>query len=415
MRHQNTYRAAALKPPCAIGPLKVARPVAPVNGVSVVTGSHSVTQGRGALSNTSGRFERYTRDTFDDGWGDGSGNSPYDTFDDSLAESLKPVRIPTEITPEAPRTIISKNQSPDIPFDRSINPYRGCEHGCIYCFARPTHTYMGLSAGLDFETKLFSKSNAAELLRKELMRPNYIPAPIAMGTNTDPYQPIEKTQKITRQILEVLAEFDHPVTILTKNRMIVRDLDILTPMAEKGLARVAFSITTLDSRLSRLMEPRASSPQRRLDAMRIMTDMGIDVGMMFAPVIPAINDHEMEQVLAASAHAGATSAAYILLRLPREIETLFREWLLTHFPDRANRVMNRLLAMRAGRANDPRFGHRMKGKGVEADLMKARFTKIAARMGLLMNSHRNKDETMNVHDFLKTSTEKRTGGQLSLF
>ncbi len=322
--------------------------------------------GRGACSNTSGRFEPTRVEQFDDGW--------------TGYENAR--QINTSVFLETPKHIITKNTSPDIPFDRSINAYRGCEHGCIYCFARPSHAYMGLSPGLDFETRLFAKPNAAELLRNELSKKTYSPAPIAMGTNTDPYQPIEKQYEITRQILEVLLECKHPVTILTKSALMLRDMDIIKDMSKLNLIRVAFSVTTLDPKLSRVMEPRASTPQKRLDAIRAFAGEGIPVSIMFAPVIPALNDHEMENILIACKKAGALRAAFILLRLPLELHGLFEEWLETHFPDRKKRVMNRLLAMRGGKANDKRFGHRMKGVGVEADLLKTRFYKISNRLGM---------------------------------
>jgi DNA repair photolyase len=326
-------------------------------------GGHSPS-GRGACSNSSGRFEPTSIEQFDDGW----------------TEYNKVRQINTRVFLEAPKNIITKNTSPDIPIDRSINAYRGCEHGCIYCFARPSHAYMGLSPGLDFETRLFAKPNAAELLKQELSKKNYIPEPIAMGTNTDPYQPIEKKYEITRQILEVLLECKHPTTILTKSALMLRDMDLIEEMSKLNLIRVAFSVTTLDPKLSRIMEPRASTPQKRLDAIRVFTEKDIPVSVMFAPVIPALNDHEMENVLTACKQAGAMRAAFILLRLPIELHGLFDEWLEAHFPDRRKRVMNRLLAMRGGKANDKRFGHRMKGVGVEADLLRARFYKISKRL-----------------------------------
>ena len=320
-------------------------------------------KGRGSVSNRSSRFEALERAVFYDGW-------------EAEPETH---RLKTEVTDEFPKSVLTRNQSPDIPFDRSINPYRGCEHGCVYCFARPTHAYMGLSPGLDFESKLFAKPDAASLLKEELAKKSYKVAPIALGTNTDPYQPIEKERRITRQILKVLAKHSHPVTILTKSRLVVRDLDILAPMAKKGLVKVSLSVTTLDRKLARAMEPRASMPQRRLDAIRLLTDAGVPTGVMFAPVIPALNDHEMEQVLAAAAHAGASEAGYILLRLPLELVDLFEEWLEVHFPDRKVRVVNRLKALRGGRMNDPRFKHRMKGKGFEADMMSQRFRNLSRR------------------------------------
>ncbi|MFC3053444.1 PA0069 family radical SAM protein [Kordiimonas pumila] len=322
-------------------------------------------KGRGAISNASGRFEAYQREVIEDGY---------------LGEDIHAPK--TLVTEENARHILTKNTSPDIPFDRSVNAYRGCEHGCVYCFARPSHTYMGLSAGLDFETQLFAKPNAPALLAAEISKPGYVARPIAMGTNTDPYQPIEKERQITREMLKVLAAHDHPVTILTKSRLIVRDLDILAPMAERGLVKAGLSITTLDRRLARLLEPRAAMPQRRLDAVKLLTDAGVPTTVMFAPVIPAINDHEMEAVLAAAAHAGATEAAYILLRLPREVAGLFSEWLETHFPDRKKRVLNRLMVLKGGRLNDPRFKHRMKGQGLEADLLQQRFSGLCRRLRL---------------------------------
>lgn len=327
-------------------------------------------KGRGAVSNDSGRFERLQRAIFSDGWADGRNL-------DAEVERLR-----TQVTEEFPKSVLTRNQSPDVPFDRSVNPYRGCEHGCVYCFARPTHAYMGLSPGLDFESKLFVKPDAATILETELSKKNYKVAPIALGTNTDPYQPIEREHKITRSILKVLAAHDHPVTILTKSRLVVRDLDLLVPMARKGLVKVALSVTTIDRTLARRLEPRAAMPQRRLDAIRLLSDAGVPTGVMFAPVIPALNDHEMEHVLAAAAHAGAESAGYILLRLPLEVAGLFEEWLEEHYPDRKARVLNRLAALRGGRLNDPRFKHRMKGKGLEADLMKQRFGNLCRRLHL---------------------------------
>lgn len=325
--------------------------------------------GRGARTNQSGRFERERRSDFDDGWGSLLGE------DDSR-------QLTTHVTQEFAKTILTRNTSPDIPFDRSINPYRGCEHGCVYCFARPTHSYLGLSAGLDFETKLFSKSNAAERLRETLNKPGYKAAPIAIGTNTDPYQPIEGREGVMRQILEVLQETRHPVTIVTKSRMVVRDLDILREMAAQNLVKVALSVTTLDHKLARAMEPRASMPQRRLDAIRLLTDAGVPTAVMVAPVIPAVNDHEIETILAAAAHAGAREAAYILVRLPNEIRDLFADWLEEHMPDRKARVLARLTALRGGRLNDPRYGSRMRGDGAEANILKARFNLAARKAGL---------------------------------
>ena len=272
-------------------------------------------RGRGAISNQTGRFERETRDPFDDGWG---------TVEESAA------RLRTSLTREAARTIITYNRSPDISFDRTINPYRGCEHGCVYCFARPTHAYHGLSAGLDFESRLFFKPDGPALLRKELSRPSYVPRPIALGMNTDAYQPVERQLKLTRAFLEVLSEHNHPVTLLTKSALIQRDIDILAPMAEKGLARVGVSLTSLDPRLSRLMEPRAAAPYRRLQTISALADAGLPVIAMTAPIIPALNEPEMEDLLEASAEHGAVSAGYVLLRLPFELKDIFHEWLAAH-------------------------------------------------------------------------------------
>jgi len=323
-------------------------------------------KGRGAVSNDTGRFEKLKRSSVYDGW---------------LREEDKP-SLKTFVTEETAKHIISRNTSPDIPFDRSINAYRGCEHGCVYCFARPTHAYLGLSPGLDFESRLFAKANAAELLEAEISKKNYEAKPIAMGTNTDPYQPLEKERRITRSILKVLAKYEHPATVLTKSRLIVRDLDLIAPMAEKGLIKVGLSVTTLDRKLARLMEPRASTPQRRLDAIKLLSDAGVPTSVMFAPLIPALNDHEMEAVLAAAQHAGAAEAAYILLRLPLEVASLFEDWLEAHFPDRKKRVLNRLAALRGGKLNDPRFKHRMQGKGFEAELMRQRFSNLCRRLHL---------------------------------
>jgi DNA repair photolyase len=328
-------------------------------------------RGRGALSNASGRYERQARVLVDDGWSD----------DDELP-ALK-----TEVMRDTARTIISRNKSPDISFDQSINPYKGCEHGCIYCFARPTHAYLGLSPGADFESRLFAKPNAAELLARELSAPGYVPKMIAMGTNTDPYQPIEKRLRITRSILEVLRDFGHPVGIVTKSSLVLRDLDILEPMAEQGLAKVALSVTTLDRHLARIMEPRASTPSRRIDAIRELNDNGVPAGVMFAPVIPALNDEELEAVLTAARAAGADSAGYVLLRLPLEIKDLFREWLDTNVPGRAKHVMSLIRQMRGGKDYDSTWQTRMKGTGPYAQLIARRFQMAAKRLGLNRERH----------------------------
>ncbi|KQR77474.1 PA0069 family radical SAM protein [Rhizobium sp. Leaf341] len=326
-------------------------------------------RGRGASVNASGRFEPVTRSVEDDGW--------------SSLEDLPPFK--TEVQVEKPRTIISRNDSPDIPFDRSVNPYRGCEHGCIYCFARPTHAYMGLSAGIDFEARLFAKPDAAKLLERELAKPGYKVKPIAIGTNTDPYQPIEKEWRIMRQILEVLKAADHPVMIVTKSAMVLRDIDLLAPMAEKGLARVGLSVTTLDRKLARLLEPRASTPEKRLEAIRRLSEAGIPTSVLMAPVIPALNDHEIERVLDSAKAAGATEASYVLLRLPLEVSPLFRDWLLQHYPDRYRHVMSLVRSMRDGKDYDADFTKRMKGAGPYAWQIGRRFDLAAKRLELNTN------------------------------
>ncbi|WP_137156609.1 PA0069 family radical SAM protein [Rhizobium sp. FKL33] len=323
-------------------------------------------RGRGAGLNPAGRFEAQERETLDDGW--------------QTLESLEPFR--TEVQVEKPRSIITRNDSPDVPFDRSINPYRGCEHGCVYCFARPSHDYMGLSAGLDFEAKLFAKPDAARLLERELSKPGYKPKTIAIGTNTDPYQPIEKEWRIMRQILEVLAAANHPVSIVTKSALVIRDVDILGKMAENGLAKVALSVTTLDRKLARLMEPRASTPSRRLEAIRALTEAGVPTAVMAAPMIPALNDHELERILDAAAAAGAKEANYILLRLPFEVSPLFRDWLLRNYPDRYRHVMNLVRSMRGGKDYDAEFGKRMKGAGPYAWQLHRRFELAAKKLNL---------------------------------
>ncbi len=323
-------------------------------------------RGRGAALNTSGRFEPVSRTLEDDGW-----NSIED-----LPEFKTDVQI------EKPRSIISRNDSPDIPFDRSVNPYRGCEHGCIYCFARPTHAYMGLSPGLDFEAKLFAKPDAAKLLERELAKPGYKVRPIAIGTNTDPYQPIEKEWRIMRQVLEVLKAADHPVMIVTKSAMVIRDIDILAPMAEKGLAKVGLSVTTLDRKLARLMEPRASTPTKRLEAIKALSEAGIPSTVMMAPIIPALNDHEIERVLDSGKTAGASHASYVLLRLPLEVSPLFRDWLLRNYPDRYRHVMSLVRSMRGGKDYDAEFGKRMKGAGPYAWQIGRRFEMAAKRLEL---------------------------------
>ena len=324
-------------------------------------------RGRGAVSNQTGRHEPETRGRFDDGW---------DTVEAGEA------RLDTQVTAETARTLISFNRSPDIHFDRSVNPYRGCEHGCIYCFARPTHAYSGLSAGLDFESRLFYKPNGPDVLRRELSRPEYLPRVIALGVNTDAFQPVEKRLRLTRALLEVLSEFNHPVSLLTKSALIQRDIDLIAPMAEKGLARVGVSLTTLDARLSRRMEPRAASPKLRLETMRALSAAGIPVIAMTAPVIPGLNDTEIEALLEASAEAGASWAGYVLLRLPYEIKDLFHEWLAEHYPDRAARIVNLIREMRGGKDYDPRWFERGRGRGPYAELIAKRFRRAARANGL---------------------------------
>ncbi len=322
--------------------------------------------GRGAVANVPHRFERCRLSPFDDGWG-------------SLDEPAPKLR--TVVTAEAARTILTGNDSPDIPFERSINPYKGCEHGCIYCFARPTHAYLGLSPGLDFESRIFSKTNAAALLRETLRKHGYRCRALALGANTDPYQPIERQQRITRAILEVLSEFRHPVSIVTKSNLVLRDVDLLAPMAGSSLAAVFVSITTLERTLARRMEPRAPTPQRRLEAVRELARAGVPVGVLASPMIPGLNDHELERILESAAEAGATSAGYLALRLPHELKQLFVDWLEAHYPTRARKILARIREMRGGRLNDPRFGSRMRGEGPYAELLRRRFSVCARRLG----------------------------------
>jgi DNA repair photolyase len=352
---------------------------------------HGRRRGRGAGINPSGRFEPISRHVFDDGW--------------NTLEDLPPFK--TDVQVEKPRTIITRNDSPDISFDRSINPYRGCEHGCIYCFARPTHSYMGLSAGLDFESKLFAKPDAPRLLEKELAKPGYQPKTIAIGTNTDPYQPVEKKWRIMREILEVLEAANHPVGIVTKSAMVTRDQDILARMAEKGLARVALSVTTIDAKLARTMEPRASTPTRRLQAIRSLSEAGIPTAVMMGPVIPGINDHEIERILDSAYAMGAREAGYVLLRLPLEVAPLFKDWLLRNYPDRYRHVMSLVRSMRGGKDYDAEWGKRMRGEGPYAWQIGRRFEIAAKRLG--MNGQRTKLRT----DLFAPPT--KYGTQLSLF
>jgi len=361
--------------------------------LKTVTGSHGgPARGRGATLNPEGRFERQDREAFDDGW----------------FQEADGARAPTTVTDERVKTIISRNDSPDIPFTQSINPYRGCEHGCIYCYARPSHAYLGLSPGLDFETRIFAKVNAAEALRSELARPGYRCEVISLGANTDPYQPIERERRITRSVIEVLAQCEHPFGIVTKNAMVERDIDLLAPLAAKNLVSVFVSVNNLDHHLARHLEPRCCAPQRRVEAIRRLADAGIPVGVLVAPVIPFLTDHAIEPVLEACHAAGARRAGYVLLRLPYELKGLFRDWLAHHYPLKADHVMSRVQAMRGGRDNDPEFGSRMRGSGELARLLAARFEIAARRIGY-DTSRRNRE--------LDTTRFRppRTDGQLALF
>ena len=380
-----------------------------------------VLRGRGAVSNAVGRYEKQTRVLLDDGWPRSAGlpsvseassgatikratlNSEWDGW---TPEDDAPPPLRTEVITDTTRSIISSNKSPDLSFNQSINPYRGCEHGCVYCFARPTHAYLGMSPGGDFESRLFAKPNAAALLAKELSAPGYVPGVIAMGTNTDPYQPLEKKMRITRSILEVLRDFRHPVAIVTKSPLILRDIDILSEMAKMGLAKAALSVTTLDRHLARVMEPRAGTPARRLQAIRGLSDAGIPAGVMFAPAIPALNDHEMEQVLSAAADHGARSAGYVLLRLPLEIKDLFREWLEANAPDRAKHVMALVRSMRGGKDYDSNWNSRMTGTGPYAQVLARRFHMAVKRLGLNLPN-----QPLATHKFKRPP---RLGDQLSL-
>ncbi len=350
-------------------------------------------KGRGTASNAGSRF--LTRDTepFDDGW-----------FSEPEDAGSGPV---TEIFAEKSRSIISRNQSPDIPFNLSINPYKGCEHGCAYCYARPSHAYLDLSPGLDFETKIFTKPDAAALLIKEFENPGYTPEVIALGANTDPYQPVERKLGITRQILEVLHRYRHPVTIVTKSALIERDIDILGDMAQRDLVQVAVSVTSLNRELSRRLEPRATAPHRRLQAIRQLAENGIPVTVLFAPVIPMLNDNEVESVLEASYEAGARTAGYVMLRLPHEVKQLFQEWLQTHYPLKAKHVMTIVREMRGGREYDARFGERQTGKGVYADLFAQRFRLKCRKLGI--------DEAATVLDTSQFRRMTTPGPQLDMF
>ena len=353
--------------------------------------TNKISKGRAAQSNRVGRFEPYVREAFNDEW--------------EIEEELPVLR--TEVSVEKPRKVITRNNSPDISFDRSINPYRGCEHGCIYCFARPSHAYLGWSPGLDFETKLIARPDAPEVLERELRAKGYRPAVIAMGTNTDPYQPIEKQYRIMRRILEVFWEYQHPVSIVTKGTLIERDADILGEMGRVRLARVGISVTTLDPKLSRLMEPRVPSPARRLQIIRKLSEAGCPVRVSIAPIVPALTDHELESILEAGAEAGADAANWIMLRLPLEVSELFQEWLKEHFPDRAARVMGRVRSLHGGKDYDNEWGKRLTGEGAFSDLVRHRFEIAAKRLEL-----KRREPELRKDLFRKPV---RVGDQLSLF
>ncbi|MBV9758876.1 MAG: PA0069 family radical SAM protein [Alphaproteobacteria bacterium] len=326
-------------------------------------------KGRGATTNPPVRFDRESASPFDDGW---------NTLADQFAE-LPP--LPTTLTRDASRSVISWNASPDLPFDRAVNPYRGCEHGCIYCFARPSHAYLGYSPGLDFETKLLFKPNVAELLERELRKPGYVVRPMALGTNTDPYQPVERTLQLTRAVLGVLDRFNHPAAIVTKSAGVLRDLDLLVGMAARRLVRVHVSLTTLDAGLARRMEPRAAAPERRLQAIAALARAGVPVGVMAAPMIPGLNDVELEKILEAAARAGASHAGCILLRLPHELKQMFEDWLAHHYPERAKHVLNLIRETRAGKLNDPNWHSRFSGSGPYAELLFRRFERASRQFG----------------------------------
>jgi DNA repair photolyase len=336
---------------------------------------HEATKGRGATLRIEGRFENVERERFDDGW-------------DALEEELPPLK--TTVTLEKAKSVLLHQKSPDIPFDYSLNAYRGCEHGCIYCYARPSHAYLNLSPGLDFETKLFAKPEAAKLLREELAKPAYRCSPIALGSNTDPYQPIEREYKVTRQILEVLAECKHPLSIVTKSALIERDVDLLAQLARDRLVQVFISVTTQDAELARKMEPRAASPRRRLQAIQCLNEAGVPCGVFVAPVIPFLTDSELEGILETAYEHGARSAGYVLLRLPHELKDLFKDWLATHYPLKAEHVMSRLRGMRGGRENDSNFGSRFRGEGLFAELLSQRFHKACEKLG--MNQEENEPD-----------------------
>lgn len=367
-----------------------------------------VLKGRGATSNLQGRYEVETRERTCDGW-DANGD---DTGEDN------PVK--TTVVTEVAKSILSRNSSPDIPFNVSVNPYRGCEHGCIYCFARPSHSYLGLSPGLDFESRIFAKVNAADLLRQELARPGYVPENIAIGVNTDAYQPCERDHRITREVLQVLNECHHPYGLITKSALIERDIDLIAPMARNGLACAAITLTTLDREIARTLEPRAAAPARRLRAIRTLTEAGIPVSVSVAPIIPFVTDPEIERILEAAKDAGAIGAHYTVLRLPWEVNTLFQQWLNAHFPDRAQRVMNRIRDLRGGKEYDSDFSKRMTGEGIWADLIRQRFTKTVKKLG--MGGYTGRFNNLDCSQFRRPLVVPKLGkgntgavGQMNLF
>jgi DNA repair photolyase len=358
-------------------------------------------KGRGAVTNLQGRYEADQREAVDDGWVQHE------------EEEGGPPALRTQVFDERAKTILTRNASPDIPFSVSLNPYRGCEHGCIYCFARPTHSYLGLSPGLDFESRIYAKVNAPELLERELAKKSYVPEPIALGVNTDAWQPVERDLRLTRRVVEVLSAHGHPFAAITKSSLIERDLDLLAPMAARGQFMAAITITTLDAEIARTLEPRAATPSRRLRAIRTLSEAGIPVGVSIAPVIPFVTEPDMERVLEACAEAGATHASYIVLRLPWEVAPLFKGWLAAHFPDRADRVMSRVRDMRGGKDYDANFASRMKGEGLWADLLKQRFRQAVRRLGL----NERRQGILDMSHFMRAQPPRpaRDDPQMNLF
>ncbi|NIE68481.1 PA0069 family radical SAM protein [Burkholderia sp. Ax-1719] len=363
-------------------------------------------KGRGAVTNLQGRYEVDQRETYDDGWQQTPPEEGADPHDEGHGADV----LRTQVFEERAKSILTRNQSPDIPFNVSLNPYRGCEHGCIYCFARPTHSYLGLSPGLDFESRLYAKINAPELLAREISKPSYEPEPIALGVNTDAWQPIERDLRLTRRVIEVLAQRQHPFAAITKSSLIERDIDLLAPMAQRRQFMAAITITTLDADIARTLEPRAATPARRLRTIRTLAQAGIPVGVSIAPVIPFVTEPDMERVLEACAEAGATSASYIVLRLPWEVSPLFQDWLEAHFPQRAARVMSRVRDMRGGKDYESDFSQRMKGTGLWADLLKQRFHQAVKRLGLNERRH----GILDMSEFMRDKTV-REKPQLDLF